>query len=289
MKNSLNKNAFFFQGDSLILPQDVAYSEIEQGIPLEFADTFENKEIFEIPELKNPYVIGADSQNSDSTNTNLHENVIRGVSVATEPPLPPGWKSITVREVLFMINTGVEWADSLVRILRAFHIAQWRDNSRYCGKCGTKNDDASNELARECPACGRLEFPRISPAIIAVIVNDNDEILLAHNKFFASKMYSHIAGFVDVGETLEETVKREIREEINIEVKDIQYLKSQPWPFPNSLMIGFYARYASGMIRPDGVEIEDAKWFSKDSLPELPQRGSLSRHFIDCWLKDELL
>ena len=289
MKNTLNNHAFFFQGDYLLLPPNVSDSNLDRGIPLEFADFFESKEIFEIPDLNNLGKNGAKHISSGSASTNLDENVIVGVSVPPEHPLPQKWRKILVRDVLFMLNLDVEWTDSVVKMLKTFHIAQWRNNTRYCGKCGGKNKDAIDEIARECPACGKLEFPRISPAVLVVILNDNDEILLAHNKFFPGKMYSHIAGFVDVGETLEETVKREVREEINIEVKNIQYIKSQPWPFPNSLMIGFKAHYDNGKIRPDGEEIEDAKWFSKDDMPELPNKGSLSRFLIDQWLDGKLL
>ena len=288
MINPLNKYAFFFQGDSLLLSPDVPDSKITQGIPLEFTDAFENKDIFEIPDIEN-HDDGTNLQNLHSANDHFSSHVITGVSVAPGQALPEGWRSILVREILFTLATSVEWEKSLVRMLKAFHIAQWRRDSIYCGKCGTKNDDVRNGIARQCPICQKLEFPRISPAIIVVIVNDNDEILLAHNKNFVSGMYSHIAGFIEVGESLEETVIREVREEINIEVKDIQYLKSQPWPFPNSLMISFYARYASGTIQADGVEIEDAKWFSKENMPEIPKSGSLSRFLIDRWLEGELL
>ncbi len=289
MKNHLNKYAFFFQGDSILLYPDVPNSKIDHEIPLEFADFFIKKEIFEIPHLENSFHNETNSQNLDLSNDNLDNHLITVVSVVPGQPLPPRWRSVIVRHTLVMLNASVEWADSLVKMLKAFHICQWRDNSRYCGKCGAKNVDVPNKIARKCPACEKIEFPRISPAIIVVIINDKDEILLAHNKNFDADIYSHIAGFSDVGESLEETVKREVREEINIEVEDISYIKSQPWPFPNSLMIGFYARYASGRIQPDGIEIEDAKWFSKENMPKLPQSGSLSRFLIDQWLIDELL
>jgi NAD+ diphosphatase len=174
-------------------------------------------------------------------------------------------------------------------MLRAFHIAQWRRESRFCGSCGSPNGDAdSGELARQCPACGRLEFPRISPAVITIIINDEGKALLAHNKKFAPGVYSLIAGFNEAGESLEHTVAREIREEVNIEVRDIRYIASQPWPFPNSLMLGFAARYASGDIKPDGVEIEDARWFGRDALPGLPGLGSVSRYLIGRWLDGNL-
>jgi NAD+ diphosphatase len=101
-------------------------------------------------------------------------------------------------------------------------------------------------------------------------------------------LYSLISGFNEAGESLEETVVREIYEEINIDVKDIVYVKSQAWPFPNSLMLGFKARYSSGTIISDGIEITDARWFTKDNLPELPGEGSISRFLINCWLNGTL-
>jgi len=124
--------------------------------------------------------------------------------------------------------------------------------------------------------------------VITIVINDKDEALLAHNKKFTSGVYSLIAGFNEAGESLEATVAREIKEEVNIDVKDIRYIRSQPWPFPNSLMLGFSARHKTGEIRPDGVEIEDAQWFPKDRLPGLPGFGSVSRYLIGLWLDGKL-
>ena len=189
---------------------------------------------------------------------------------------------------------GLERLKDLGEILHACHIAQWRRGSRFCGTCGALNGDAppcsanAAQAHRVCPKCGRLEFPRICPAVITLITDADNRILLAHNKRFRAGVYSHISGFTEAGESLEETVAREIREEINIEVKDIEYIKSQPWPFPSSLMVGFKARYLSGAITPDGEEIEDAKWFTKNDLPELPANGSLSRFMINDWLAGKL-
>ena len=159
MKNPLNKYAFFFQGDSLLLPPDVPNWEIDREIPIEFADIFEDKDIFEIPDLENYSDDGKESQNSGSPKAETHAPLITGVSVAPEEPLPPRWTCVTVRNVLFMLTDGIEWKKSVVRMLRTFHVAQWRRNSCYCGKCGTKNVDVVNNIARECPSCGKLEFP----------------------------------------------------------------------------------------------------------------------------------
>ena len=273
----MNNSAFFFQGDLLLLPSGVPDSAMDREIPLELAKEFEEPDIFEIPALGALPGSGIPA--------------ITAVSVLPGQPLPSGWQSVAVRQVLHRLKDevgegkGFQENVSLGRLLRACHIAQWRKDSRFCGSCGTRNIDAPGELARHCPACGRLEFPRISPAAIVIITNGKNEILLAHNKKFSPGVYSLIAGFNEPGESLEETAKREIREEVNIEVKDISYIRSQPWPFPNSLMLGFRAGYASGTIRPDGIEIEDAQWFTKDNLPQLPGAGSLSRYLINCWME----
>jgi NAD+ diphosphatase len=124
--------------------------------------------------------------------------------------------------------------------------------------------------------------------VITIIINNDGEALLAHNRKFAGGVYSLIAGFNEAGENLEATVAREIREEVNLEVRDIQYIASQPWPFPNSLMLGFSARYASGEIRPDGEEIMDARWFKPNALPQIPGFGSVSRYLINAWLEGKL-
>jgi NAD+ diphosphatase len=215
---------------------------------------------------------------------------IRAGVVGPDLALSPAWKIIPMRQALSLMTGGaaVDGTGRVGRILRAFHIAQWRRESVFCGSCGNRNEDAPKELARRCPACGRLEFPRIAPAVIVIILNDAGEALLAHNKKFAPGVYSLIAGFNEAGETLEATVAREIREEVDLEVRDIRYLASQPWPLPNSLMLGFAARCSSGEIKPDGIEIEDARWFSRDTLPKIPGHGSVSRYLISRWLEGQL-
>ena len=202
----------------------------------------------------------------------------------------PGTRKIPLRHIINTLNSGVndDISVELSHILRAFHIAQWRRTSLFCGCCGTRNIDSGTETARLCPSCGQIEFPRIAPAIITLIVNKNNDVLLAHNVKFQSGMYSLIAGFNEAGESLESTEKREIKEEISLEVMDISYIRSQPWPFPDSLMLGFFARHAAGDIKVDGIEIEDAQWFSKSNLPLIPAHGSVSRYLIDLWLKGDL-
>ena len=264
----MNKQAYFFLNDALLLPADLSDSGIDAGeVPLELAGEFAGHDVFEIPAIDEA---GA---------------VINAVSVHPESVLPEKWKIVPVRALLNKLSVEGGGNDRIAKIVRACHIAQWRRDSSFCGACGAKNSDVPGQVCRCCPVCGRLEFPRICPAAIVVITGNDNRILLAHNKRFRAGVYSLISGFNEAGETLEETVAREVREEVNIDVCGIEYVKSQPWPFPNSLMVGFKARYASGTIKPDGEEIEDARWFTKDNLPELPGEGSLSRVLINNWIK----
>jgi NAD+ diphosphatase len=163
---------------------------------------------------------------------------------------------------------------------RAAQIVEWDRNHRFCGRCGEGTERKEGELARVCPRCGLHQFPRISPAVI-VRVEHGDRILLARSPHFAPGVYSTLAGFVEPGESLEDTVIREVREESGITVTNLRYFGSQPWPFPHSLMIGFVADYESGEIRPQECEIEDARWFGVDDLPVLPSRFSIARSLID--------
>jgi len=163
---------------------------------------------------------------------------------------------------------------------RAAQIVEWDRDHRYCGRCGAGTARKPGELARVCSRCGLHHFPRISPAVI-VRIERGDEILLARSPHFAPGVYSTIAGFVEPGESLEQTVAREVREEVGVEVTNVRYFGSQPWPFPHSLMIGFVADWASGEIRLQEEEIEDAGWFRVDALPGLPSRLSIARALVD--------
>jgi NAD+ diphosphatase len=166
---------------------------------------------------------------------------------------------------------------------RAFQIVDWERTHQFCGRCGKPTRHHDTDRARECAACGLLSFPRVSPAVIC-LVERGREFLLARNARFPKSRYSILAGFVEPGETLEEAVAREIREEVGIEVGNIRYFGSQPWPFPHSLMVGFTARHESGEIRVDGEEIVDAGWYTPENLPELPDSISISRQIIDSFL-----
>jgi NAD+ diphosphatase len=163
---------------------------------------------------------------------------------------------------------------------KAMQILHWHKEHRFCGKCGTAMKNRKTELAKICPACGFVSFPRLSPAVIMSVTRGN-QILLGRAPRFPPGMYSTLAGFVEPGETLEEAVKREVREEVNIRINNIKYVASQPWPFPHSIMIGFSASYVDGEIEIDNHELEDAKWFSVRNLPALPSKITIARLLID--------
>jgi NAD+ diphosphatase len=167
---------------------------------------------------------------------------------------------------------------------RALQIVSWDQTHQYCGRCGIKTELVQDERAKKCPACGLICYPRLSPATITAIFKD-DKILLTHNIAFRGNVHSLVAGFVEPGETLEECVRREILEEVGLRVKNIQFFGSQPWPFPNSLMIGFTAEYESGDISVDGKEISRAGWYDVNNLPEIPSKISIAREIIDSYIQ----
>ncbi|MCB0956984.1 MAG: NAD(+) diphosphatase [Ilumatobacteraceae bacterium] len=172
---------------------------------------------------------------------------------------------------------------------RAVQLVEWGRTHRFCGRCGTPTEIQEHERAMKCPACGLLAFPRLAPAMITLVTRgegDDRQALLARGVQFRAPMYSCLAGFVEPGESLEEAVIREVREEVGVEIGDVRYWGSQPWPFPHSLMIGFTAEWVSGDIVCDPTEILDAKWFRRDELPNVPPRISIARKLIDAWLMD---
>ncbi len=163
---------------------------------------------------------------------------------------------------------------------RAKQIVEWHGTHRFCGWCGARTVPRPTEFAKECPRCGMLFYPRLSPAVI-VLVKRGDNVLLARSPGFPPGMYSVLAGFVEPGESIEEAIGREICEEVGVEVENVRYFGSQPWPFPHSLMIGFTADYGGGELRTEPAEIEDAGWYPADDLPTLPPKVSIARAMID--------
>jgi NAD+ diphosphatase len=166
---------------------------------------------------------------------------------------------------------------------RAVQLVDWARTHQFCGRCAAPTERSPGERSMRCTKCGLLAFPRLAPAIITLI-SRGDEALLARGVAFPVPMYSCVAGFVEPGETLEEAVRREVREEVGVEITNVRYVASQPWPFPHSLMLGFTADWAGGDIVIDPVEILDAQWFRVHDLPQIPPRISIARTLIDGWI-----
>ena len=193
-----------------------------------------------------------------------------------EEPIPEGLQLIPIRQLLQLWNIK-----QFEQASRAIQLLEWRRNHKFCSHCGQKTEVHTREYAMVCPACGYHQYPRVNPCVITVITRGQDEVLLAksaRNK--NSEMYGLIAGFIEVGETLEDAVRRETLEEVGLKLKNIQYLASQPWPFPSNLMIAFKAEYASGDIELQVDEISEAAFFKFDQLPEIPFKGSIAHAMI---------
>lgn len=197
------------------------------------------------------------------------------IIVPDHTPAPQGLEWRGLRPLLAILEEA-----ELFLLSRALQIAQWRQTHRFCGACGQPTIEVPGERARHCPHCEITAYPRLSPAIM-VLVTTGRELLLARSARFKLPMWSALAGFVEPGESLEDTLHREVREEVGIEVSDLTYFGSQSWPFPHSLMVAFTAHYAGGTLRPDGEEIVEAAWFHPETLPPLPSKTSIARLLID--------
>ena len=197
------------------------------------------------------------------------------VEVAESQALPQGWSALGLRDLFGLVETTLAALSG-----RAYQILEWDRNHRFCSRCGTPTRPRGDERSRACPACKLTTYLPVTPAIM-ILITHGRRLLLARKAAFPAGRFSALAGFVEPGEMLEDTVIRETREEVGVEVKNIRYFGSQPWPFPHSLMIAFTAEYAGGEIRPDGVEIEEARWFEPEDLPKLPGSISISRRLID--------
>jgi NAD+ diphosphatase len=203
------------------------------------------------------------------------------VEIDTDTTLPQDMKLVGLRQAYGLLP------DPFFSLAgEANQILNWERTHQFCGRCATPTVASLTEYSRKCPNCGLSNYPRLSPAVIMLIAHEN-KILLSRSPHFAPGMYSIQAGFVEPGENLEEAVHREIKEEVGIYIKNVRYFGSQPWPFPNSLMIGFTAQYAGGELIIDKTEIEDAGWYSIDNLPTIPPPLSISRKIIDSFIKKQ--
>jgi NAD+ diphosphatase len=236
---------------------------VENGVPL---PTAAHPEGLEVPAAATHYLGRLETLDCYAVDVEADAAPPEGMSFS---PLRPLWTRLDEHEFAL---AG-----------RALQIVEWHRTHRFCGSCGAPTELAEGERAMRCPECHLLAFPRVSPAII-VRVTRGDEILLAQGRRFPGVMYSVLAGFVEPGESLEQCVHREIGEEVGIEVENVRYFGSQPWPFPHSLMVGFTADYVSGELTPDPEEIADAGWYRADTMPPIPPSLSIARKLIDDWL-----
>lgn len=204
------------------------------------------------------------------------------VAVPAEVPAPAGLEFVGLRSLHGRM-------DEALRTLAGggFQLLHWQRTHQFCGVCAAPTVPKESERALVCPNCGHTAFPRLDPAIIVGVLRE-DRLLLARNRRFRGNLHSLVAGFVEVGESLEQAVAREVREEVGIAVDRIRYFGSQSWPFPSTIMLGFVARHADGELNPDGEEILVADWFPRGQLPEIPGPGSISRRIIDAFQAGEL-
>jgi NAD+ diphosphatase len=236
---------------------------------LSLAYLFQQHQLLVDAEFKLPHV---EALASDLVITGDH---VIARDVPPNTPIPKGLQWVPIRQLLqYWTQQQFEQASRAVQLL------EWQRNHRFCSHCGTATKAHATEHAMVCPRCNYRQYPRVQPCVITVITRGDDEILLAKNAHNTRQMYGLIAGFVEVGETLEEAVRRETLEEVGIQVKNIQYLASQPWPFPSNLMLAFKAEYAAGDLVLQEDEISDAAFFKFDNLPEIPFKGSIAHAMI---------
>jgi NAD+ diphosphatase len=237
----------------------------------------ENDGRVEIPFARSPADLGIDAGDRHYLGR-LGDHACMAAALPADARLPNGYTLQELRSLFGRIDD-----EHFAIAGRASQVLTWDRTHRFCGQCGTSTVPLDSERARRCPACGLTAYPRISPCVI-VLITRGAEVLLARGRSFPSGRYSTPAGFVELGETLEETVVREVREEVGVEVEDIRYFGSQPWPFPHQIMVGFTCTWKSGEIRIDPEEIADARWFTRDAMPQIPPPLSIARRLINSYL-----
>jgi NAD+ diphosphatase len=269
---------FVFQGDRLLIRAEGDRAEVPVAVePGELG-------LATARELYLGYMEDEDGAAADCYAAELgpgstgHESALAGV---TDPDatIPDGLSADGLRQLYGKLAEPM-WSVAG----RAVQVVAWDRTHQYCGQCGSRTESVPHERAKRCPECGLMSYPRLSPAIIIAVIRHTDagdRLLLARNHRFPPGRYSVVAGYVEPGETLEECAQREVFEEVGIHIKNIRYFGSQPWPFPNSLMLGFTAEYDGGEFVLEEAEIAEAGWFAADSLPGQPPKMSIARRLID--------
>ena len=238
---------FIFQnGKLLILKNEIIHKVIDHIIPTTLPDNINSQ-------LERSLII------TETTNY-----IVFSAELSSLSKVPQSMIALPFRKALEMLSE--EWYALAVK---SFGILMWDKNHRFCGRCGNETIKDSKLFERHCGFCSLVFYPRISPSIIVRIRKDN-EILMARGPHFTPGTYGLIAGFIEVGETIEEAVHREVLEEVGIKIKNLHYFGSQAWPFPDSLMVAFTADYESGELMIDYDEIEDAGWYGIHNLPGKP-------------------
>ena len=200
--------------------------------------------------------------------------------------VPDGWRAVHLRDLV----TELDEAEAAL-VVHAVALAEWHRAHRHCPRCGRPLTPAAAGHLLHCDSCGRDQFPRTDPAVIMLVTDDDDRCLLGRQPSWPEGRYSTLAGFVEPGESLESAVRREVEEEVGVHVDEVTYFGNQPWPFPASLMVGFFARARTTAVDVDGEEISEARWFTREQvLAEaeagtllLPRGVSISRSLIETW------
>ena len=193
---------------------------------------------------------------------------------------PAGWAWLNLRVLFGSLDEPL-----FALAGRALQLIEWDRTHQFCGRCGARTEASREERVRICPACKLAAYPRVAPAVMALVKREK-QILLARGRHFPPGMYSALAGFVEPGESLEQCLAREVAEEVGVQISNTRYFASQSWPFPHSLMIAFVCDWVSGDIKPQDEEIEEANWFEVLQLPKLPSKISIARRLIDAVVEE---
>ena len=228
---------------------------------------------FHLPEALTDYVINSGFVDKEDSEGDLW------TELSDQATLPPNLAPFERRTAWLTLGE-----QNFFRVGKAFHIMNWQRTHRFCGRCGSEMTFDSREFAMSCPSCGEQYFPVICPAVIVAVVKEG-HLLMGHGINFPSGRYSVLAGFTEPGENLEGSVMREIYEESHIHIKNINYFGSQPWPFPNSLMLGFRAEWESGEIVPELSEVTDVRWFAPKEIPDYYRGISISARLIEDFIR----